>query len=79
MFIVVAACATGLYLSRKPWEVYRQQEAKSKEVSAEMREAEQERERMMREKMKYGTSVGREQVMRDKHWTKPGETPIEPK
>jgi hypothetical protein len=79
IFIVVTACATGFYLSRKPWEVYRGQEGKSKEISSEMREAEQERERMMREKMKYGSSLGREQHMRDKGWAKPGETPIEPK
>ena len=77
IFIVVTACAAGLYLSRKPWEVYRGQETKSKEISGEMREAEQERERMTREKMKYGSSLGREQIMRSKGWSKPGETPIE--
>lgn len=79
IFIVVTACATGFYLSRKPWEVYRGQEAKAADISREMKDAEQERERMMREKMKYGTSVGREQIMREKLWTKPGEAPIEPK
>lgn len=79
VFIVVAACATGFYLSRKPWDVYRDQQAKSKEISAEMQEAEKERERMMREKMKYSSSVGKEQIMREKQWSKPGETPIEPK
>jgi hypothetical protein len=77
IFILVTACATGFYLSRKPWDVYRGQESKSDEISREMQAAERERERMVREKMKYGSSLGREEIMRGKGWSKAGETPIE--
>lgn len=73
--ILVAAVAAGLYLSRKPWQVYGEQSAKLGEVKAEMHEAEVERERLMRQEMKLSSPLGKEEIMRDKGWSKPGETP----
>lgn len=73
--ILVAAVAAGLYLSRKPWQVYGEQNAKLGEVKAEMHEAEVERERLMRQEMKLSSPLGKEEIMRDKGWSKPGETP----
>jgi cell division protein FtsB len=77
VFVVVAAMGVGVYLSRKPWEVYRDQQGKVSSATAEMQAAEQERERLMKEKMKYGSALGREQKMRDAGWIKPGEQLIE--
>ncbi|MBC8065756.1 MAG: hypothetical protein H7Y17_13070 [Chlorobia bacterium] len=76
-FIVFAAVGAGLYLSRKPWEVYRDQDYKSKEISAEMQAAEKERERLLKDKMKIDNPIGREQIIRDRGWIKNGEKPIE--
>ncbi len=76
--IVVAALGTGMYLSRKPWEVYREQKAKASAVTLEMNKAEKEREKMMDEKASVDSALGREKAIRDAGWTKPGETPIKP-
>jgi len=67
-----------MYLSRKPWEVYREQKSKSTAATLEMDKAEKERVRMMEEKAHAGSSLGREEAIRDKGWTKQGETPIAP-
>jgi len=48
--VVVLATATGLYLSRKPWQVYREQQAKAEGIKADMSEAEKERVRLMEQK-----------------------------
>jgi len=77
ILIVVAAIGVGGYLSRKPWEVYKDQQSKVTNATAEMQAAEQERERLMKEKMKYGSALGREQKMREAGWIKPGEQPVE--
>lgn len=76
-FIVFAAVGVGLYLSRKPWEVYRDQDYKAKEISAEMQAAEKERERLLKDKMKIDNPIGREQIVRDWGWQRKGEKPIE--
>jgi hypothetical protein len=75
--IIAAAVVCGLFFSRKPWEMFRDQQAKAKEAQLEMREAEQERERLLKEKMKYSSSVGREEAVRNKGWTKPGESLVD--
>jgi len=75
--VVAAAVGTGLYLSRKPWQVYREQDAKAKESMREMREAEQERERLQIDKIKYSSPLGKEEELRDRGYTKSGETPVE--
>ena len=72
--IIAAAVACGLFFSRKPWEAFRDQQAKANEAQLEMRNAEQERERLLKEKMKYSSPVGKEQAIRNKGWTKPGES-----
>ena len=75
--IVVAAVGTGLYLSKKPWEVYREQRVKSDLISQDMQSAEHEREELMKEKAKMSSPLGREEKMREKNWRRPGETPVE--
>lgn len=73
--IVVAALGTGLYLSRKPWEVYREQKAKADVSTREMQKAERDRVEMMEQKARVGSALGREQAIREKGWLKPGEAP----
>jgi hypothetical protein len=75
--VVAAAVGTGLYLSRKPWQIYREQDAKTRETIREMREAEQERERLQIDKIKYSSPLGKEEEMRTRGYTKAGETPVE--
>ena len=75
--VVAAAVGTGLYLSRKPWQVYQEQNAKAKESMREMHEAEQERERLQIDRAKYSNPLGKEEELRRRGHTKPGETPVE--
>jgi hypothetical protein len=75
--VVAVAVGTGLYLSRKPWQVYRQQEVKAQETMREMREAEQERERLQIEKIKYSSPLGKEEELRKRGYGKAGETRVD--
>ncbi len=75
--IVLVAVFVGMYLSRKPWEVYRVQQAKTNDVYQEMKEAEEERSRLMKDRMKLSSPLGKEQTLREQGWHKPGEIPVE--
>ena len=75
--VVAAAVGTGLYLSRKPWQVYQEQNAKAKESMREMREAEKERERLQIDKIKYSSPLGKEGELRGRGYIKAGEVPVE--
>lgn len=72
--IVVLAVGTGLYLSRKPWEVYREQKAKANAATKEMEQAEKDRVRLVEQKAHAGSSYGREEAIRKIGWRKPNET-----
>ena len=75
--VVAAAIGTGLYLSRKPWQVYLEQGAAAEDTMLEMRRAEQERERMQIEKSRYSSPLGKEEELRTRGHLKPGEFHIE--
>ena len=75
--VVAVAVGTGLFLSRKPWQVYRQKKLSVQQAQAEMAGAERERERLTKEKMKYETSLGKEEILRNKGLVKKGEVPID--
>ncbi len=77
LFIVFSAICLGLYLSQKPWQVYKVQQRKADGISLEMREAELKREQLVKDKMKASNPLGREQKIRDKNWTRPGETVLD--
>jgi len=72
--IAVVAVGLGLYLSRKPWEVYRDQKSKAEASTVEMQKAERDRVEMMEQKARVGSALGREEAIRKKGWLKPGET-----
>jgi hypothetical protein len=73
--IVVAAVGTGLYLSRKPWIVYGEQMRSLEETRQEMREAESEHERLLKQEMELSSPLGKEKLWRNKGRLKKGETP----
>lgn len=75
--IVVAAVATGLYMSRKPWQVFVGQRAGLEQTKQEMREAESERERMLIEKQKLTSPIGKEERLRKEGYVKKGEKPVD--
>ena len=71
--IIVAAVATGLYMSRKPWQVYNEQRTNLEDIRTEMRQAELEREKMLLEKQKLASPLGKEEILRKTGALKKGE------
>ena len=74
---VAAAVGVGLFLSLKPWQVFSEQKGISDRSVAEMHKAEKSRAELMRQKAGIESSVGREQLVRDAGYRKPGETPVD--
>ncbi|MEZ0327222.1 MAG: hypothetical protein ACAH95_15085 [Fimbriimonas sp.] len=74
--IVVIAVSAGLALSRKPWQVYQEQRKAADEQIAEMEKSEATREALVRQDAKLKSSVGREELVRDAGYRKPGERPL---
>lgn len=75
MLTLVLGIAVGAYLSRGPWEVYREQQARANSAVREMQGAEQRRAELTRLEAKYRSSVGREELAREKGYVKPNERP----
>ena len=74
---VAAAIGVGLFFSLKPWQVYGEQKGIADRSAAEMHKAERSRNALMRQKAGIESSVGREQLVRDAGYRKPGETPVD--
>jgi hypothetical protein len=70
---VAAAAGLGLYFSRGPWLVYRDQKVKADSATKEMQKAEHEKTDLLREKAQYESPMGREQLARSHRFVKPGE------
>ena len=73
---VLAAAATGLALSYRPWSVWRDHRAKADQHVQEMRDAERSREELIRQRARMETPLGKEEMAREQGYLKPGETPV---
>ncbi len=76
--IIGAAVLVGAALSARPWRVYGEQKARTAEYQKKMREAEQRRVDLTREKAQVQGPLGKEQAARELGFTKPGEIPVHP-
>jgi hypothetical protein len=70
---VVAAACVGLYFSRGPWMAYRDQKQIADAATREILKAEQEKADLLREKAKYDSPMGREELARGRDYVKKGE------
>lgn len=77
VLFIGAAVGTGLYLSRGPWQMYRQQKSKADQAQGQMRAAEKEREQLTKENAHSDTPAGREEAARKAGFLKPGEQKVE--
>lgn len=75
--LVAGAMLVGAGLSVRPWKVYQQQKARTAEYQKQMREAEQRRVDLTREKAKIDSPLGMEQAAREQGFIKPGEQPLD--
>lgn len=76
LVFVLCAAVLGVYLSRKPWQVYAEQRANADVSVREMQKAERERADLLRKKTHVDSPMGKEELVRDAGFTKPGETPL---
>ena len=76
ILIVVVGVATGMALSLKPWQHYREQKEIANNARAEMKATEQQRSELMREKSRLESPVGREELARERGYRRPWEKPI---
>ena len=77
LVFVVVAVGVGLFLSLKPWQVFREQKDIANRSVADMRQAERSRAELMKKKAEVESSVGREQLVRDAGYRKPNEIPVD--
>jgi len=74
--IVGVAIVTGIMLSLKPWQVYNDQRKLAAEAVSDMRVAEGKRAELTRQRAKYESAIGREELARKQGYRRPDETPI---
>jgi hypothetical protein len=75
---VLAAVGLGLFVAREPWRIHEQQEAKRDKALAELRKTQQAKAELLTDKARYGNSVGREELARERGYMRPNEKPLEP-
>ena len=75
---VIAAVGLGLFLSREPWRIHDVQQAKRDAAMAELKRVQQSKAELLRDQAKYGSSVGREELARERGYLKPNERRLEP-
>jgi hypothetical protein len=75
MFVCVAI-TVGIAASMKPWQVYSEQKKIADKSMKEMREAEKSRAELTKEKARFESSVGREELARNQNYRRPDEKPI---
>ncbi len=74
--LVGGAVIIGIGLSARPWQVYAEQKVRTADYQKRMREAEQRRVDLTKEKARAEGPLGREQAARDMGFTKPGEQAV---
>lgn len=73
--IVLVAVAAGLATSRSPWQVLSEQRERTERQEAEMRRLENLRESLVREQARYQSSIGKEELARERNFLPPNEVP----
>jgi hypothetical protein len=75
--VVVLAVGAGVYLSRKPWIVYREQQQKASSANQEMRDAEKSLLELQKQQADLDSPLGRETQARKIGMRKSGETTLD--
>ncbi len=77
LLFFVAAIAAGVAFSLKPWQQYATQKSKADQATAEMRAAEHEKSDLVKQKARYESPIGKEQLARERGYKKINESPVE--
>jgi hypothetical protein len=73
----VAAVSLGAYLAREPWQKYQEERALARRANEDMEKAETERAELIKQRARYRSPAGREELLRESGYTKEGEVPLE--
>jgi hypothetical protein len=73
----VAAVGLGAYFAREPWQRYQHERALAREANDEMKKAEAERAELIKQRARYKSPAGREELLRESGYTKEGEQPLD--
>jgi hypothetical protein len=71
-----AAIAAGAALGMKPWPVYKEQRQNADNYLRDAREAEKSRVDLERQRTKYETPLGREELARESGYLRDGESSV---
>lgn len=77
--LIVLGILTGVALSIKPWQKFREEQAQARTAKVEMKQVEREHAELLRQQAKLDSAVGREELARKRGYKSPSETPWEPK
>ncbi len=77
LVVSVVAVLFGLYLSRRPWQVYAAQRADRYEALQKLKEVEVAQAALTRQKLKMESPLGRQVLAREKGLRKSGEKPFQ--
>lgn len=75
--LCTAAIFCGALSSQKPWQVLYQQQVRTKAAVKEMRASEERIEDLTRQEVRYKSSLGKEELARERGLVKSSEKPIE--
>jgi cell division protein FtsB len=75
--LVLLAASIGAVLSIESWQHYSAQRRLAEAARAEMRAAEAERVRLMRQEARLESAAGREERARERGYRREGELPLE--
>ena len=77
--IVAVAIASGAYLARAPWQVYRQQRSKANQAIAEAQTNDVLRVGLLKREADLRSPIGREKLAREHGYLAKGEVPFQTK
>lgn len=75
--LALLAVLVGLGLSVRPWKVYFDERDRTAQYKSQMRNAENRRIDLIKEKARLEMPMGREEAARNMGFTKPDEKPVE--
>ncbi len=75
--LVLTALGVGAYMSLKPWQHFRDQRGRRDAAVQDMEQAEAERVALMRQRARYESPAGREELARTRGYRRPAERPLE--
>jgi hypothetical protein len=78
LIFVVAAVACGVWLSMRPWRVYREVKSQTELQVKDMKQAEYQHAQDLIEEAHYNSTSGKEELARRRGLRKPNETALTP-